>query len=305
MNISITNGNLVKSNLYSGLVDFYGGSPDTFKAMLMRENFSFSSSVHKYKKNLNKTTTTSSMFAVAATYTLGGYSGSFVTDGLVAGNYITIAGADNTNPYTYKLSTVAATSLRMTNVDDSVWVACGTETTDEKSLTVTSRDEVRAINFKSGGDGEITVTTNATNSSFIISSGRWDTTYKFRIGEVFHTGGSNNDGTGDNLGPYIVTDFLSNGQEMVVATIGGSTAIVTDASAQAYTFTNGTAWNTAYAETTVTFTVDGNTLTLNPFNFTDFGVARWGSPGFIIYDEDHADDIVIAYCRFSDWTLSF
>jgi hypothetical protein len=298
MNIAISNGSVVKGALYAGDVDF---DTDVFKAALIRENFTFNSTLHKYMKNLNKVTTTSNMYATASTKMLESYSGSFVTDGLVAGNYITIAGATNTNLGTYRVTTVADTTLKVAVVDSSTWADCGASD-DEQSLTVTSRDEARAIDFVAGNDGEITVSVTSTG---FVTTDRWDTVHKFRTGEVFHTGGSANNGTGDNLGPFIVTSFSANGLTMYVSPIGGGAALVVDASAQAYTFTNGTAWNLKYAPVTVTFTLDGNTLTLDPFNFSDFGVARWGSPGFVIYDDTHASDLVVAYCRFSDWTLSF
>lgn len=58
---------------------------------------------------------------------------------------------------------------------------------------------------------------------------------------------------------------------------------------------------------TVTFTVNGDELTLDPFNLSTFGPDPLldYSPGMIIYDDTHANDIVICYAIFDPWSLQF
>ena len=232
MNLSIVNGSAVKSELYSGNIDFDTvGGADTFYAILVREGFTFSSSYYKYLKNLHATSGALVGSAISIDATQRSFtraSGSFIDDGFCVGNHITCTGATGHAEGTYKITSVTALVIRVSIVTGSLtsytYVANPVHT---HTITITSNDEL------------------ATAAS-----------------------------------PYVYT--MSN-------PITGPVLPAME----------------------VTFTVDGETLYLDPFALGDIitltppDIITDYSPGLVIYDGTATSKPIICYATFSPWTLQF
>lgn len=300
MNITIYNGSQIKSEMYSGNIDFDTGA-DTFKAMLVRNGFTFQPSNHKYRKNI-KATTGSIHYRVNATSLsiirrpdTDGSSYSFVADGFVPGNIITSNSA--TNPGPFRVVSVAPLTLRVALVDEATITSQGdaTPTWIETGVTFTADDEAKTINLT------VELTAEADDQSFTLSGANagddWYDDHGIRVGDVFTTG----DGT--NTGPYQVVTKV--GDKITLARVGGAPAIVDDASSS-YDLDNTYTQSEAGAgDKEVTFTVDGDNIILDSFDLSDFGPSRWGCPGALIYDYTNSDKPIVCYIKFSNWTTSF
>lgn len=130
MNFSFSTNADLKNLMLNGDVDF---AVDTFKAVMMRDDWSFSSTRHNVLANIQTNTGAINYTVTASTKTFTRASGSFVTDGFVVGNYITTNG---TNVGTYQISAVEALTMRVSLVGAAT-IADETAT----SKTITSNDE--------------------------------------------------------------------------------------------------------------------------------------------------------------------
>lgn len=84
-------------------------SSDTIKILLMRNGFTFNKDLHGKKVNIKATTGSIELTFVASTQKITRSSGSFVTDGFVAGNQITTTSTLNPGPFT--IASVSATEI--------------------------------------------------------------------------------------------------------------------------------------------------------------------------------------------------
>lgn len=283
MNLSISNGGAVKNELYSGNIDFDDPAPN-FHAILARSGFSFNSAVHKYLKNL-KATLTGTMSINAVAKTISKASGTaYGTTGFVSGNICKLS-------YTDDASAAISSYIRLTSVSDDlirfVHLSGDTETiATSKSVTITSNDEVSPCD-----SGSLSITVDASARTFTRGAGSFITD-GFEYGTVFTTNSAN------NPGPYKVTAVTA--LVLTVALVGS--AVIADETATMQ-LTNGYTLNGVH----VTFTVDDDTLTLDPFDLSSFGPDPLidASPGMIIYDDKNTDDTIICYASFEAWTLQF
>jgi hypothetical protein len=108
---------------------------DSIKALLMRDGFVFNRDEHAAKKNIKTNSGAISITFSAAAKTITRTSGSFITDGFVAGNKITTDAALNPGPFT------------ITNVTALV-ITVSEAVADEGPVTktVTSDDELSTGN---------------------------------------------------------------------------------------------------------------------------------------------------------------
>jgi hypothetical protein len=115
-NLSFTVSQGLKDALLNGDVDF---GADTFNAILMRAGFSYSNSRHLLLKNVQASAAIT-YDVDASVRTLTRSSGSFITDGFVVGNYLTVdAGANSAN--VFQIASVAsATVLRLTEISGTI-----------------------------------------------------------------------------------------------------------------------------------------------------------------------------------------
>ena len=164
MNLSFTVPSNFRENLLSAKLNF--ARPDTFNAILMRAGFSFSAANHKALLNVTATTGAIDYGIVAATKTITRVIGaphnhgtlSFITDGFVVGNYITLTG---TNAGTYVVRSVTATTMRVDLVGAATLV-------DETATaqTITCQDEYAT----GGGYTRIPVTFDLTGSVLTLDT---------------------------------------------------------------------------------------------------------------------------------------
>jgi hypothetical protein len=244
-------------------------------------------------RNINATVTTAATTDVsptAKTITGSGTTFNSVT-GFVAGNQIVVS-------YTDDASAAIRFTARITSVTDLVirytWLAGSTPTVaNDKAVTVTSKDE-----FNYCTTGAVSLTPNATALTFTRASGSFITD-GFVYGTIFTTDATH------NPGPYKVEEVTA--LVLTVSLVG--TATMTTETAETMTLTNG--YVSTGGEQTVTFTIDGDEVILNPFDLSSFGLSPLDtySPGMIIYDDLHAADdttnLVICYASFDPWTLQF
>lgn len=278
MNVSFTVPNSFRNNLLSKVLDF--STPDTFYMRLTRPSFSFSTTNYNYIKNITATSGAIDYAVVGTDRTMTRSTGSFVTDGFVAGNYIT---TDGTNVGTYQIRAVTALVLSLNTVGTSTLVD---ETATSK--TITCQDEMAAIT-----SGALTYTVAGTAGTFTRGAGSWITD-GFVVGTYFTT-------TGDvtNDGVYEVTDVAA---LILTATPVGNSTLV-DESAVGKIVTNGY----TRANTSVSYTLDGSTLTLDTlsFSWSTFGPALLTTGGCIIYDDTATGDPIVSFLRLSPWDVSF
>jgi hypothetical protein len=141
---------------------------DTFKALLMRASFSFSSVNHAALKNVKTNTGAIAYYVTAATKTFTRASGSFVTDGFVVGNYISTNG---TNVGVYVVRAVTALTMRVDLVGAATLVDEGTVGAPV-TFTITSEDEyATADGYTRGG---LTVTFALTGSTLTLVTSSFD-----------------------------------------------------------------------------------------------------------------------------------
>jgi hypothetical protein len=211
MNLSFSLSNQVKNELLNADVDF---AVDSFKCLLMRADFSFSASNHLKLINIQTNTGTINfrLDATTAGTTAVIYrdSGSFITDGFVVGNYITLSAGNNTSKTLKITGITSATEMRVSLITGASLVDDGDDTPTYISGIITSNDE-------------------------------------------FATGGG-----------YVAGGFAP------------------------------------------TFTISGSLLYLDTFDEVDeFGAANLlTSPGCLIYDDTEANDLIIAFCRFTRWRVN-
>lgn len=110
---------------------------DDFKVLLMRSNFSFDKDLHLFKKNVKTTTGAITVTINNSDNTITRSTGSFVDDGFVTGNKITIDAGDNAGEYL--VSAVSTLYLTITTVAGGNPVLV-----DESSVTrtIASDDEI-------------------------------------------------------------------------------------------------------------------------------------------------------------------
>jgi hypothetical protein len=147
MNLSFTISQQLKNELLNADVDFV---TDSFKCLLMRADFSFSSTNHLNLINIKTNTGTINFrldaAAAGTTATIYRQSGSFIVDGFVTNNYITLSAGNNTGKTLKITSVVSATELRVSLVSGASLVDDGDDTPTYVSGIITSDDE-----FATGG----------------------------------------------------------------------------------------------------------------------------------------------------------
>lgn len=295
MNLSFYFPTNFKENLLRANLDF---DTNVFKAVLVRAGFSFSSNYYLKETNVTTSTGAINYHVVASTKTITRETGSFITDGFVPGNVITLNGT-NKGPYllrvvndlTMKFDLYLGSSVvnEGSPYIDVAPAGAGAEDTPLTWVTYTiqSVDEMRSITSNTAGIG---VTGTATTSTLSRASGSFITD-GFVAGTVF-------EGTGTNAGPFVAITVAA--LSMVVAPVGSAAAVV-DEVAAAQVLSNGY----SLGGQTVTMGLDGSVLTLETvtFDWSAFGSAILEAPGMIIYNDTTTPEWIVAYARFSPWVI--
>jgi len=93
---------------------------DNIKILLMRDDFTFNQDLHYYRKNIKADTGTTTL-NINASLQITRVSGSFIDDGFVAGNKITLSGFTNGGNNTTKIiSSVSASAITVTDTSGLV-----------------------------------------------------------------------------------------------------------------------------------------------------------------------------------------
>jgi hypothetical protein len=161
---TFTYSNHYKYALKKKLID---ESADTIRLLLMRSGFVFNKDNHAQLKNIKTTSGAFTPSFVAATKKITRASGSFITDGFVAGNSITIANSASNNGIKTIDPAVPVTALEMVVLETLV------NETGSGDETIVSDDEL----VTGGGYTQNTKTTGTVTVTEDDTYDRCDSTF--------------------------------------------------------------------------------------------------------------------------------
>lgn len=147
MNSAVYLQSELKNKILTGAFSF----GDSFKMLLMRDDFRFSPSQHTILKNIKTASASVNMVITASAKTIVRSTGNFITDGFVAGNLITTNNASNTG--NYRIDSISQTTnpgdtLRISLIDGDPISDVLTPT----AMIITSDDEHKTANgYTQGG----------------------------------------------------------------------------------------------------------------------------------------------------------
>lgn len=179
MNLTFTQPTNFKNQLLRANIDF--DAPNTFYAFLMRDGFTYSSSLHQYKKNFITNSGSKNYTIDAGTKTLTCGTGNFINNGFVVGNWVT-TDHETTNQGPYQITALTATTMKLNPTSDQVTLVDQTAT----ATTISTADEWSGVYNINGYDpGGFQVLFTLSNNTIILNE--LDFTLNGPFGESLET----------------------------------------------------------------------------------------------------------------------